>query len=384
MRNEEIVVNLGNSLKELQKWIVLVLVGVFAFWLLNNLEVIGIFFGTFYKVFFPFILGGVLAYVLNIPMIKIEKFVKAFIPDQKEAKLKGFIRVLAIVISLLLLLLIIGLVAFLLIPELVENIELLMKNIPGLIDKVEVFVLDLVDKYPDIQVQVKDAFSQTGNVTSIISSILNYVVNGVVGFVSGLVSGFVTTFTALIFAIYMLSQKEYLIAGMKKLICAYTEKRHSKKIMEIATLTNKTFSSFVSGQCVEAVILGAIIYIVSLLCGFPYALIIGVLTAITALIPIFGGFIAAGVGAVLIAITNPLQALIFIAVFLVVQQIEGNFIYPKVVGKSVGLSPLWTLLAITVGGNLFGVVGMLVGLPLASVVYTLLKENVKERLNEKK
>ena len=375
---------LENSFRELQKWIILVLVGVGAFWLLNNLEIIGDFFSTIYQVFFPFILGGVLAYVLNIPMVKIEKFVKAFIPDKKEEKLKGLIRALAIIISLLLLLLIISLVAFLLIPELVENIELLMKNIPGLIDKVEMFVLDLVDKYPEIQTQVKDAFSQTGNVTSIISSVLNYVVNGVVGFVSNLVSGFVTTFTALIFAIYMLSQKEYLIGGMKKIVYAYTEKKHSKKIMEVATLTNKTFSSFVSGQCVEAVILGTIIYVVSLLCGFPYALLIGVLTAITALIPIFGGFIAAGVGAVLIAISNPLQAVIFIAVFLVVQQIEGNFIYPKVVGKSVGLSPLWTLLAITVGGNLFGVVGMLVGLPLASVVYTLLKDNVKEKLNEKK
>ena len=375
---------LGESLNEMKKWIILVLVGVLAFWGLNNLKVIGDVFNTIWNVFFPFILGGVLAYILNIPMVKVEILIRKLIPDKKEEKLHGLIRFLAILLSLLLLVAVIAVVALLLIPELVENIELLMKNIPALIDKAEVFVLDLVGKYPEIQSQVKDAFSQTGNVTSIISSVLNYVVNGVVGFVGSLVSGFVTVFTALIFAIYMLSQKEYLVDGAKKLVYAYTDKKKAKKIMDIGSLTNKTFSSFVSGQCVEAVILGTIIYVVSLLCGFPYALLIGVLTAVTALIPIFGGFIAAGVGAVLIAISNPLQAVIFIAVFLVVQQIEGNFIYPKVVGKSVGLSPLWTLLAITVGGNLFGVVGMLIGLPLASVVYTLIKGNVKEKLNEKK
>jgi len=181
----------------------------------------------------------------------------------------------------------------------------------------------------------------------------------------------------------MLSQKEYLQRGVKKIMYAYMKKEHVEKIMSIGSLANKTFSKFISGQCVEAVILGTIIFFVSLLCGFPYALLIGVLTAVTALVPIFGGLIAAAIGAVLIAITNPIQALIFIAVFVVIQQIEGNLIYPKVVGKSVGLSPLWTLLAITVGGNLFGVLGMLLGLPLASVVYTLCKESVKDKLDKK-
>ena len=140
------------------------------------------------------------------------------------------------------------------------------------------------------------------------------------------------------------------------------------KITEIGSLANKTFSKFISGQCVEAIILGLIIFFTSIIFRFPYSLIIAVLTAVTALIPIFGALIAMLVGAILIAITNPIQAIIFMVVFQIVQQIEGNFIYPKVVGKSVGLSPLWTLLAITVGGNLFGIPGMLLGLPLASVV----------------
>lgn len=373
---------LGN-LEELKKWVIVVLIGVVAYWGLNNLKIIGGWLGNIYTVFSPFILGFVLAYILNIPTMKIEKLLKKAIPDKYENNYKGLIRVVSITLSLLLLIGIFVIIAFLLIPELIENIELLMKNIPGLIDKVEVFAIDLLDKYPEVQLEIKNAFSQTGNVTKIVSSILNYILNGAIGFVSDFVSGFVTIFTGLIFAIYMLAQKESLSDKIKKLIMAYLDKKKYKKLFEVGKLANKTFTSFISGQCVEAVILGIIIFVVSLLCGFPYALLIAVLTAITALIPIFGAFIALGVGALLIAISNPLQAVIFIGVFLVVQQIEGNFIYPKVVGKSVGLSPLFTLLAITVGGNMFGVVGMLVGLPLASVVYALIKESVSDKLNNK-
>lgn len=371
---------LGNlNLEELKKWIIVVLIGVVAYWGLNNLELIGGWFGTVYKVFFPFILGFILAYILNIPTMKMEKLLKKAIPDKYENKYQGLIRTFSILLSLLLLILVVVVIAFLLIPELIENIELLMKNIPGIIDKTEVFVLDLVDKYPELQVQIEKAFSNGGTITKFLSSILNSAINGVINFVSHLFSGVVNIFTALIFAIYMLAQKEYLISNIKKMVHAFFDKDKAKKIMDVSKLTNKTFSKFISGQCVEAVILGTIIFIVCLIGGFPYALLIGVLTAVTALIPIFGAFIAFAVGALLIAISNPVQAIIFAAIFLIVQQIEGNFIYPKVVGKSVGLSPLFTLLAITVGGNLFGVAGMLIGLPLASVVYTLIKERVNNK-----
>lgn len=371
---------LGN-LEELKKWIIVVLIGIFAYWGLNNLEIISGWFGTIYKVFFPFILGFVLAYILNIPTMKIEKLLKKIIPDKyKKQKL---IRFLSILFSLLLMVLVVVFIAFLLIPELIENIELLMKNIPGIIDKAEVFILDLADKYPEVQAQIEEAFSKGGTVTKLLSNILNYFINGAIGFVSDLFSGIVNIFTALIFAVYMLAQKESLVSKIKAMVYAFFDKKKSRKIMEIASLSNKTFTNFISGQCVEAVILGTIIFVVSLLCGFPYAILIGVLTAVTALIPIFGAFIALGVGTLLIAISNPLQAIIFVLVFFIVQQIEGNFIYPKVVGKSVGLSPLFTLLAITVGGNLCGVVGMLIGLPLASIVYTLLKDEINNKLKGK-
>lgn len=371
---------LNNSLKELKNYIFLILIAVFSYWGLNNLELLGNILTTVYNVFLPFILGGIIAFILNIPATKIETFL---IKNSKKKQPSGLIRIISIIVSLLIFFVVILFIAFLLIPELVENIELLLNNIPGLISNIETFVLDLLDKYPDIQNQIKDFFSGAGNITNIISNILNYIINGAVGFIGSLVSSFVTLFTALIFSIYMLSQKEYLVRGIKKVMYATMTKEKVNKLTEIGVLANKTFSKFISGQCVEAVILGLIIFFTSIIFRFPYALIIAVLTAVTALIPIFGALIAMVVGAVLIAITSPIQAIIFIAVFLIVQQIEGNFIYPKVVGKSVGLSPMWTLLAITVGGELFGIPGMLIGLPLASVAYALIKEFINNKLKEK-
>ena len=168
----------------------------------------------------------------------------------------------------------------------------------------ENWIINLLDKYPDIQLQIKDIFSQTGNIKEIISNILNYIINGAVGFISGLVSGFITFFTAIIFSVYMLSQKEYLVRGTKKILYATLPLSKADKMIKIGALGNKTFSKFISGQCVEAIILGIIIFIVCLIFRFPYALIIAVLTTITALIPIFGALIAMVLGALLIAITN--------------------------------------------------------------------------------
>jgi predicted PurR-regulated permease PerM len=233
-------------------------------------------------------------------------------------------------------------------------------------------------------IEIKNMFNESGSASNIISNILNYIINGAADFIGSIISSFVTIFTSIIFSIYILGQKEYLIRGTKKVMYVIMNKEQANKLINIGSIANTTFSKFVSGQLVDAIILGLIIFITSLIFRFPYALIIAVLTTITALIPIFGALIAMVLGALLIAITNPVQALIFIIVFLVIQQIEGNFIYPKIVGKSVGLSPMWTLLAITVGGNLFGIPGMLIGLPLASIAYALVKEIVNNKLKDKK
>lgn len=367
--------------KEFKKWIILILVGVLSYWMVNNLGVVGGVIAKIINVLSPFIIGGILAFILNIPMVKIEKLLSKN-KNLKDSKV--LVRVLSIFLSLLLLVLILGFVAFLLIPELVQNIELLIENIPGLIEKLETFVLNLLDKYPDIQTQIAGIFNENANTSTIIANILNYIVNGAINFVSGLASGIIALFTAVIFAVYMLSQKEYLITSSKKLSYAYLKKKTADKLMEIATLSNNIFSKFISGQCVEAIILGSIFFVVLAIFRFPYALLISVLTAVTALIPIFGAMIAMVIGAILIAITNPIQAIIFVLVFQVIQQIEGNFIYPKVVGKSVGLSPMWALASISIWGSLFGIIGMLFALPLASIIYALIKKDTNERLERNK
>lgn len=367
--------------KNMQKLMILITFGILLFWLLDSIPVIWNFITHLLNILFPFILGGVIAFILNIPMTKIENFIKN---KQKNTNSKFPVRMISITLSLVLFLGVILLICFLLIPELIENIQLLIKNIPSFFTNLEKWLLELVDSYPDIQKQVQDAFKETTNFNNILVTVLNYLINGSLNFISNLISGLFTFFTAIVFAIYMLSQKEYLERGMKKIMYAYIKKQHVEKIMSVASLANKTFSKFISGQCVEAVILGVIFFAVLTILRFPYALIISVLTSITALIPMFGALIAMTVGALLIAVTNPIQALLFIVVFQIIQQIENNFIYPKVVGKSVGLASIWTLMAVILGGSLMGVTGMIIGLPLASILYAILREETNEQLEKKK
>lgn len=364
---------------EMRKWIILILIAIFSYWGLNNFDKLLGVINTGYKVLEPFILGGVIAFVLNILVNKIEKYLNKWIKNRRFK----LVRFISIILSLLIFILVIVFTAFLLIPELIENIQMLMGSVPGLMGDAQNSILNLLDKYPDIQNEISKMFAESGNVSTIISNVLNYFITGAIGFIGSLVSSFITIFTAIIFAIYMLAQKEYLIRGTKKVLYSLLNKKRADKLVEIGTLANKTFSKFISGQCLEAIILGGLMFIAFTISGFPYALMLAVLTAITSLIPIFGALIAMVIGAILIGIGDPVQAIIFIIVFQVVQQIEGNFIYPRVVGASVGLSPLWTLLAITVGGNLFGIPGILLGLPVASVLYALIKELVNGRLKNR-
>ena len=170
----------------------------------------------------------------------------------------------------------------------------------------------------------------------------------------------------------------------RMLLRALLPQKHADRVLYIFSLSYRTFTNFITGQCLEAMILGTMFFVVMSILRFPYALLVGILVAVTALIPIFGAFIGCAIGAFLILVVNPMQALAFVALFLVLQQVEGNLIYPHVVGNSVGLPSIWVLVAVTVGGNLMGLVGMLIFIPLVSVLYTLLREWVYRRLREKK
>lgn len=363
--------------ENMKQWINLIVIAIVLYWIVNNMTLIGDILSRLLHVLTPFLLGVVFAFILNIPMTKIEHSLSKIMTNKKAPT-----RVISIILSLIIFCLVIAFVLFLLIPEVIDNIQTLIASMPDLIERIENWTLNLLNQYPNIQSEIEHIFA-SNSTENMIPEILNHVVNGAIEFITGLVSGIISFFTAIVFSIYLLSQKEYVLNGSKKIIKAYFKPETAKRIIEIGKLTNQTFTKFVSGQCVEATILGTIFFIVLSLFRFPYALIISVLTTITALIPIFGALIAMVIGAILIAIESPLQALIFIIVFQVIQQIEGNLIYPRVVGKSVGLSPMWTLFAISVGGSLFGLIGMLVSLPLAAILYALLKESVDKRLKNK-
>ena len=367
--------------KNMQQLMILISFGIGLFWILSNLELVLGFLSHFIHLLLPFIIGAIIAFILNIPMTKIESFIKGKLKN-KNTKLP--IRTISITLSLVFFLAFILLICFLLIPELIDNIQLLIKNIPHFFENIQTWILNLAGNYPEIQTKIQEVFKDTTNVNNIMINVLNYIINGSINFITSLISSLFTIFTAIVFAVYMLSQKEYLHRGVTKMMYAYLKKDHVEKITDIASLSNRTFSKFISGQCVEAFILGTIFFVVLTLLRFPYALIISVVTTVTALIPMFGAMIAMIIGALLIAVTNPLEAVLFIIVFQVIQQIENNFIYPKVVGKSVGLASMWTLMAVILGGSMFGIVGMIIGLPLASILYAILRKATNDRLNKKK
>ncbi len=367
--------------KNMQQLMILISFGIGLFWILSNLELVLGFLSHFIHLLLPFIIGAIIAFILNIPMTKIESFIKGKLKN-KNTKLP--IRTISITSSLVFFLTFILLICFLLIPELIDNIQLLIKNIPHFFENIQTWILNLAGNYPEIQTKIQEVFKDTTNVNNIMINVLNYIINGSINFITSLSSSLFTIFTAIVFAVYMLSQKEYLHRGVTKMMYAYLKKDHVEKITDIASLSNRTFSKFISGQCVEAFILGTIFFVVLTLLRFPYALIISVITTVTALIPMFGAMIAMIIGALLIAVTNPLEAVLFIIVFQVIQQIENNFIYPKVVGKSVGLASMWTLMAVILGGSMFGIVGMIIGLPMASILYAILRKVTNDRLNKKK
>ena len=228
------------------------------------------------------------------------------------------------------------------------------------------------------------------NWDSVLSNVMNFlsigtkgIINGGIGAISGFFSGVTNFFIGFVFSVYVLFQKERLTAQCKKLMYVCMSENRADKIIEVLRLTNTTFSNFLSGQCLEACILGTMFVITLSILRMPYALLIGIIIAVTALIPIVGAFIGCIVGVILIMMTSPLKALIFVGVFLILQQIEGNLIYPHVVGSSVGLPGMWVLVAVTIGGNLFGIMGMLTFIPISSVCYALLRTYVNRKVEEK-
>ena len=343
--------------------------------------------GFVLHILFPFLLGGAIAFVLSVPMNRIDK--RLFGKAKEGSRLDKASAPLSLVLTLVLVLSVLSLVVIVVLPELAGTIAMLGRTLPEkvpiLLKKVEL----LFDNNPELILYIEELESSL-NWEEILNQLVtffrvgaNTMLDSTISVATGIVSGVGTFFIAFVFACYILLQQPFLSRQMRKLFFAYLKEKHACEVLRICSLTYRTFSNFLTGQCMEAVILGAMFFITMTIFRFPFALLVGVLIAFTALIPIFGAFIGCGVGAFLILTVDPKQALFFIIMFLIIQQIEGNLIYPKVVGSSIGLPAIWVLAAVSLGGSLFGVVGMLVFIPIVSVLYALLKENVNKRLDEK-
>lgn len=371
------------SIKKIRELIVFTVLIVVALWKFD--VVLGVL-KAVWGIIFPFAFGGAIAFVINVPMSFLEKklFGKA---KEKGSKAAGKLaRPISLLLTIVLVVGVIGLVMFGLIPQLTATIGSLMNSIAEFIPQMQSWVREFTHNNREIMDLVNQVeFNPNKAIQwgmSILGNGAGNFMNTTMTAVGSIVSGVTTFFIAFSFACYILFQKEKLHVQVRKVFFAFISKRKAEVILEVCSLTYRTFANFLTGQCLEAVILGSMFVITLSILKMPYALLIGIIISFTALIPIFGAFIGCVLGCLLIFMVSPKQAILFILVFLILQQIEGNLIYPHVVGSSVGLPSIWVLAAVTIGGNLLGIIGMLVFIPLVSVLYTLFREYVYLRLKK--
>lgn len=358
---------------------------------IQNLAVVLKYVKLLWGLLLPFVLGGAMAFVLNVPMSFIERhlFGKVREKNNKAGKAASKLaRPVSLVLSIVFVILLILIVVLVVAPELGTTLVSVVKKVEEDIPLAQKWITDTFNGDSEI---VKWASAIEIDPQKILDSIVSVLKNGADNLVSstitvtmGIVSMAVNFAIGFVFACYVLLQKEKLGKQVLKATYAILPVKVVEYQSHVCTLASKIFASFITGQCIEAVILGSMFFVTMTIGRFPYAMLIGVLISFTALIPVFGGIIGCWVGFFLLLMVSPLKAFMFLGLFVILQQIEGNLIYPHVVGNSVGLPAIWVLMAVTLGGNLMGIVGMLIFIPLVSVLYTLFREWVYARLDKKK
>ena len=355
------------------------------YWLLNERDSVKHVLGAFLDILSPFITGGCIAFIANVPMRFFEnKLIKIANP--------GLRRTIALVLTFIAVALVVGGVVLLLIPQIVETVELFVPAVYDFLLKLEVYVDNFLLENPEAMGILQEttnganldwaAFVQ--KIVAVLGDSISTIVQSAVSTIGSVASFAMDLFVAIVFAIYCLFQKETLARQGRKILYAFAKEKSADRIIHVLRLSNSTFSNFLSGQCIEVCILGAMIAVSMAILKMPYIPLVSVLVAVTAFVPIVGAWVGCVVGAFFMLVNDPMQAVWFVVMFLVVQQIEGNLIYPKVVGTSIGLSGMWVIVAISVGGDLFGVVGMLLMIPFASVIQTILREKVAIRVYNRK
>ena len=356
---------------------------ILLYWILHETAQVKAVLGFIGDVISPFITGAAIAFILNVPMRGFEGLIKGI----KNEKLRHTIAILMTFIAVLL---IIALVFVLLIPQVIETVETLIPQLTAFVVNTETAITAFLQNNPQLLQWLSEngitSFDWAGlaeKAVTWVGSSISTILGGTFSAI-GLVSGFLMDLViAIVFAVYCLFQKEVLARQGRKLMYSIFPEKFADETIRILRLSNSTFSNFLSGQCIEVVILGCLFAVTMAILGMPYIPLVSVLVAVTAFIPIVGAFAGCIIGAFLILVNNPIQALIFVAMFLILQQIENNLIYPRVVGTSIGLSGMWVLLAVAVGGAFLGVAGMFLMIPFASVLHTLLREFTTKRLAER-
>lgn len=371
-----------NEKKQILTWNNCLKVGVSAFLLflaIHYWSVVASLIADLFSAATPIFIGFAIAYIVNLLMSLYEKI---YFPKSAEKKLVSVTRrPICLILTLLTIAAVLALLVWIVVPELVQCITFLLAEIPPLIVKIldsrwirEILPSDVLSKLTEI-----DWMSYVEKIIGTLGSGIGSAVSAVVTLVTSTFSLIVTVFVSIIFSIYMLIDKEKFFSQTKRVCKSYLSEKHFDKVAHVSAVVNSSFRRYIVGQFTEAIILGVLCSVGMLVFGFPYAGMIGTLIGFTALIPVAGAYIGAGVGAVMILTVSPLKALLFIVFILVLQQLEGNLIYPKVVGNSLGLPALWVLAAVTVGGALAGVLGMLLGVPIAAAAYQLVREDLHRR-----
>ncbi len=356
---------------------------VFA-WLILDTARASIVFNTVWGLIAPFVAGAGIAFIFNVPMRAIESSLEGM-------KKGGLRRGLALILTILCLVLVVMFVFELLIPQIRLTVASLSEKIPAFVDRTAQNLMVLVAENPELGTWIQETFNlQSLDWANIVTNVLGWVGNQVsslmgsaVNVIGSVTTGIVNTVISIVFAIYCLCRKEILARQSRRVLYSILPEKTTDEIIRVMRLANVTFSNFISGQCLEAVILGCLFAVVMAILKMPYIPLVSVIIAVTALIPVVGAFVGCIVGAFFILVNDPFQALTFIAMFLVLQQLENNLIYPRVVGTSIGLPGMWVLVAVTIGGEIMGVGGMLAMIPLTSVMYTLAREFTNRRLAER-
>ena len=356
---------------------------VFA-WLVLDTARATLLFTRIWELIAPFAVGAVIAFIFNVPMRAIE--------NQLEGIRKpGLRRTLSILLTIAALALVITFVVELLVPQIRLTVQSLSQQIPAFVENTAAKLVVYMDENPEVKAMILDVLNLESiewstllkQTLTVITDSVSSVMGGAVNVIGNLTGAIVNTVISTVFAIYCLSRKEILARQGRRILYSVISEHHADEVIRIFRLTNVTFSNFISGQCLEAVILGCLFAVVMAILKMPYISLVSVVIAVTALIPVVGAFVGCVVGAFFILVNNPIQAVSFVVMFLILQQLENNLIYPRVVGTSIGLPGMWVLVAVTVGGDLMGVGGMLLMIPLASVLYALAREFTDKRLAER-